>query len=288
MPLPVTIPNTFAGATSAIPLSQLDNNFTTVVNGINGIGNGTNSLANVSITGGNITTLTTALSVANGGTGATTITANNVVLGNGTSVVKVVAPGTSGNVLTSDGTTWASAASGGGGGTGSWIYLSTVTASNVATADIETTFNSTYNNYAIVASAVSTVSSTRLTMRFKVSGSYSSSALYGYAVIYNANGASRDPVGEGQASETEILINPMSPTVSANLTTNFICYLYNTASTSLYKTCNIVGQSWSSSSLGNFINTVTYRDTPAVTGVRIFAATGNVSGTFRLYGIKNS
>jgi len=54
MALPITIPNTFAGSTGPIPLSQLDNNFSTVVNGINGIGNGTNSLANVSITGGSI------------------------------------------------------------------------------------------------------------------------------------------------------------------------------------------------------------------------------------------
>jgi len=48
------------------------------------------------------------LPVANGGTGAASLTANNVVLGNGTSAVQVVAPGTAGNVLTSDGTTWAS------------------------------------------------------------------------------------------------------------------------------------------------------------------------------------
>jgi hypothetical protein len=46
--------------------------------------------------------------VANGGTGAATLTANNVLLGNGTSAVQVVAPGTSGNVLTSNGTTWSS------------------------------------------------------------------------------------------------------------------------------------------------------------------------------------
>jgi hypothetical protein len=50
------------------------------------------------------------LPVANGGTGATTLTANNVLLGNGTSAVQVVAPGTNGNVLVSNGTTWASAA----------------------------------------------------------------------------------------------------------------------------------------------------------------------------------
>ncbi|NBU94171.1 MAG: hypothetical protein EBS18_06520, partial [Actinobacteria bacterium] len=52
----------------------------------------------------------TALPVANGGTGATTLTANNVLLGNGTSALQVVAPGSSGNVLTSNGTTWQSTA----------------------------------------------------------------------------------------------------------------------------------------------------------------------------------
>ena len=50
----------------------------------------------------------TALPVANGGTGATSLTANNVLLGNGTSALQVVAPGSSGNVLTSNGTTWQS------------------------------------------------------------------------------------------------------------------------------------------------------------------------------------
>jgi hypothetical protein len=48
--------------------------------------------------------------VANGGTGRTTLTANNILLGNGTGTVNFVAPGTAGNVLTSNGTTWTSAA----------------------------------------------------------------------------------------------------------------------------------------------------------------------------------
>jgi hypothetical protein len=66
---------------------------------------------------------------ANGGTGVQTLTANNVILGNGTSAVQFVAPGTSGNVLTSNGTTWVSqAASGGGGGitTGKAIAMAIV------------------------------------------------------------------------------------------------------------------------------------------------------------------
>lgn len=54
------------------------------------------------------TELTGIAPVANGGTGASTLTANNVILGNGTSAVQVVAPSTAGNYLTSDGTTWAS------------------------------------------------------------------------------------------------------------------------------------------------------------------------------------
>lgn len=51
------------------------------------------------------------LTAARGGTGATTLTLNNVILGNGTSAVKFVSPSVVGNVLTSDGTIWASAAS---------------------------------------------------------------------------------------------------------------------------------------------------------------------------------
>jgi hypothetical protein len=54
------------------------------------------------------TGVTGTLPVGNGGTGASSLTANNVLLGNGTSAVQVVAPGSSGNVLTSNGTTWAS------------------------------------------------------------------------------------------------------------------------------------------------------------------------------------
>ncbi len=62
----------------------------------------------------NVTNVTGTVAVANGGTGATTLTANNVLLGNGTSSLQVVAPGSNGNVLTSNGTTWTSAAASGG------------------------------------------------------------------------------------------------------------------------------------------------------------------------------
>jgi len=61
----------------------------------------------VDITGGTIVGITD-LAVADGGTGASTLT--GVVIGNGTSAMTAVAPGTSGNVLKSNGTAWTSAA----------------------------------------------------------------------------------------------------------------------------------------------------------------------------------
>ena len=64
--------------------------------------------ANSNIT--SLSGLTTPLSVAQGGTGAATLTANYVLLGNGTSALQMIAPSTSGNLLTSNGTSWVSTA----------------------------------------------------------------------------------------------------------------------------------------------------------------------------------
>ena len=63
MALPVTIPHTFANATTAIPLSYLDSDFSTLSNAINGINSGSEILANlkssnVTITGGIISNVT--------------------------------------------------------------------------------------------------------------------------------------------------------------------------------------------------------------------------------------
>jgi hypothetical protein len=75
------------------------------------------------------------VSVAKGGTGATTLTANNVLLGNGTSALQVVAPGTAGNVLTSNGTTWSSTtpASGGFSGATTTSSATDITLTNTST-----------------------------------------------------------------------------------------------------------------------------------------------------------
>ena len=69
----------------------------------------------VAVTG--VTTLTgglnTPLTVPNGGTGVASLTSASVIIGAGTGTVTFVAPSTSGNVLTSDGSAWTSAVPGG-------------------------------------------------------------------------------------------------------------------------------------------------------------------------------
>jgi hypothetical protein len=68
-------------------------------------------------TTGTAANVTGTVAAANGGTGRTTLTANNVLLGNGTSEVNFVAPSTTGNVLTSNGSTWVSSTPAAGGTT---------------------------------------------------------------------------------------------------------------------------------------------------------------------------
>ena len=131
-------------------------------------GDGTLLLANGS--GASLTALNASniasgtLSVSHGGTGSTSLTANNVLLGNGTSALQAVAPGTSGNVLTSNGTTWTSAAPAAGaspGGSGSEIQyrsgastFGAVTGSSVSGATLSLAGKLTVDGSADVAQLV--------------------------------------------------------------------------------------------------------------------------------------
>lgn len=96
--------------------------------------------------------VTGTLGVANGGTGATTLTANNVLLGNGASAPLTVAPGTSGNVLTSNGTTWTSAPSSGVTTDNVWTGTNTFQGTSAKLAEVLTN-----------AAEVATVSATAAT-----------------------------------------------------------------------------------------------------------------------------
>jgi hypothetical protein len=106
--------------------------------------------------------LSATLAVGSGGTGATTLAANNVLLGNGTSALQVVAPGTNGNVLTSNGSTWISSAPAGGG---SMTLISTKTAS--VSANLSWTGLSGYSKYLLIfQNLVPDIGSAALVLQF--------------------------------------------------------------------------------------------------------------------------
>jgi len=118
--------------------------------------------------------ITGTLPVANGGTGATTLTANSVLLGNGTSAPLTVSPSTSGNVLTSNGTTWQSVAPAGGG---AWTKLNTYnlssgTSSFSANSILDTT---TYSRFVIIIDDVILTSPYSRDLYIKLTGDNGSS-----------------------------------------------------------------------------------------------------------------
>jgi hypothetical protein len=108
MALPVTVPNSFANATASIPLSQLDANFGSLSNAINGIANGVETLANVQVTGGSLDNVSLSNVVISGET-LDNVTLTNVLISSGnatvTNLVCTTANASVGNITTLNATT---------------------------------------------------------------------------------------------------------------------------------------------------------------------------------------
>ena len=266
-----------------IPLASAVSGTLPIANG----GTGTTSTTFANLT----TNVTGTLPIANGGTNSTaTPTAGGVVYGTGTAQA-VTSAGSSGQVLTSAGAgapTWASPAGG-----GSWIFLSTVTASNSATVNIETTFDSTYQNYVIVASAVIASSSGQtLLVRQRQSGTYQSST-YKWHLNQSYNQSSSYQ-GVSANSGTSYTISDYVSNSGSDQGVNLVMYVLDPANSSTYKGVFCTGYS-NSDNINiagmncTMLTGVCQNSTAALTGIRFLMSSGNISsGTFRLYGIKNS
>jgi hypothetical protein len=155
------------------------------------------------------------INVASGGTGLATLTANNVLIGNGTGNVAFVAPGSSGNVLTSNGSAWTSVAAA-AFDAGTVLIFGQTSAPTGWTKD-----TTNYNNYAlrVVTGAASTGGSVGFTTAFSsqaVSGTVGSTTLSTNEIPSHSHiqkvGASGQPdVSNSVGGET---INPQNSTFS--------------------------------------------------------------------------
>lgn len=232
------------------------------------------------ITPTNLVTLTGTSTLTNKTLTAPTIASANLT----TALTLAGAAGTNGQVLTSAGSglpSWTTPSA------GALTLLSTVTASGAATADIETTFNSTYDNYLIVASGLRPgTGGDALWCRMKLGGAYASGA-YDYTYTTNITSAATYSGLRVNGAPQIVLGND----VAATQENQFTLYTSKPTGTTYRKPITwqgTVARQGSGSHDGIIAGAGGSEPVTALTGIRIMFSTGTITGTFRLYGIANS
>lgn len=216
--------------------------------------------------------VTGTLPVANGGTGQTSYTDGQLLIGN-----------TSGNTLTKatlTAGTGITVTNGGGSITvgttvspGSLVYLSTTTASGDTSKDIETGFSSTYDEYVLVGTKISTSAIVAITSQWKMGGSYISTSTY--------------IAGSGTTTDTSFPV-VTSTGGSAIVSASLELRLFDVNSSNS-KLGRLVSQAVQGTpNLQELNRPVFNSNTGAISGVRLSVSSGTFSGTFKLYGIAKS
>jgi hypothetical protein len=247
------------------------------------ISGASNTLSNIPLSTG----VTGTLPIANGGTNSTaTPTAGTVPYGTGTAFA-FSAAGSSGQFLQSNGSsapTWATV------GSSALIFLSTVTASNSATVDIETTFNSTYTNYLLVVADVSLVTGGgTLQALLKINGTYQTGSYRSFLI--SGDSSATTITGTNQDLPASTPANVFISLGQGNRNGGFTMLIQAPSDTANYKPISFNGSFNNNSGqittvIGSIMN---LSGTQAMTGIRFQASSGNIdTGTFRLYGIANS
>lgn len=224
-----------------------------------------------------ILTTNAAVTVAQGGTGLATLTANNVMLGNGTSTPQFVAPGTSGNVLTSNGTTWQSSAP-----AGAFVYISEQVASSSASLDFTASMSSAYSKYIFECIDIRPASAAAFAARVNTGGGYISTS------TYKSGGIGRGHESTGYTIEAVSAQAEISGfTCDSSADHNFIVEVVNPSSSKITRMrCHAefkqsgIDREFSGNSMS--LNTTT----SPVTGIQfLFPGVNITSGKVRMYGV---
>jgi hypothetical protein len=205
-------------------------------------------------------------SVAGGGTGLASLTANNVILGNGTSSPTFVAPGASGNVLTSNGTTWLSSTPSSGSVTSVALAapaIFTVTGSPVTTAG---TLTLSYSGTALPTANGGT-------------GTTSSGTQYG--LVYYATTTSMASTAAGSPGQV-LTSNGTSPPTFQTFTNGFQYFASSQVTTR--------SSAVATTTFSTFSNSPAFTFTPTITGkYKVYSnctyltSAGNHLGNVRIF-----
>ena len=240
-----------------------------------------------------VTSSTAELNILDGVTATATeinkldaVSRGSLIYGNASAETALLTKGSANQVLTSDGTdiAWANAAA---GGTSGMQILSTVTASNSATVDLETTLDSTYDYYIILCSDIVPVTdNANMIMRYKI-GSYLNSNYEGN-LIYTYDGTGNHPTNEnGFASGLLCLRSCGNASDEVGMFQANIANVHDTGRITPMYGFGAMKNSYDGYQGGwaQGANTAT----GAVTGIRFLMDSGNISsGVFRLYGVAKS
>jgi hypothetical protein len=126
-----------------------------------------------------------------------------VLIGAGTSAITSVAPGTSGNVLTSNGSAWTSAAGGGGGGGGTgWSLIQTDDiSSSITSLVIQEATSGAWDAFSqlkiVMTNLLTGTDNTRVKMSNDGGSTFGAWDQYS-AIVYNHSGFKGSEVGWGQ------------------------------------------------------------------------------------------
>lgn len=235
--------------------------------------------------------LGTPIPVAEGGTGATSFTQYEVVVGDATTLKSLGSTGTAGQVLTSTGNSsdpsW-QAPAGGAGGT---EVATSGAVSGVASIDFDDEMNSTYDYYEVkfVCGTVGT-DDVALYARVGTTGAVYQTTNYNYAYdYYSASTAT----GSGGSSGLPAYYLTASAGAFRNIgsaageSVTTILRIYCPSSTSLYKNMHAVtdyNEAGATSGPSCTESVGMWKSTTAITSVQIYASSGTISGTATLYG----
>jgi hypothetical protein len=210
-------------------------------------------------------------------TGGAVTVAGTLVAGNGGTGLS--APGTAGNVLTSNGTIWTSSAPASVGGI---VFINTLTASTSATIDF--TGLSGYSKYLIIFENVFTSTSGTLSLRFGT-GATPTYLTSNYGFQYSGVTSGSSTTGDRITLVSSLAAtSSVAPGMSGSLFVEGMLSGYTSVQGLFYYTDVSSGSQYSSlvSSGTNHNSTV------AKTALRFLPNSGNIgSGTFSLYGINS-
>jgi hypothetical protein len=224
----------------------------------------------------------------NSGTGIVTIDPNGAETIDGSATVAVT-PGI-GFVLVCDGSNFYTIGRTNQGRT----LISTITASASATVDVETTFDATYDEYELeVIGLIPATNNTILQALLKIGGSYVTSNYHFQVQLSNSSTASGSVASESSGSlatnaHIQLARNVGNAAADSVDLTIRICAPSSTAKAKTIK-WHGVAMATAGTPIRNLIGAGGNTGTSAMTGIRFQMDSGNISsGTFRLYGLKNS